>query len=578
MIIGIDLGTTHSVAAYMTDDGAKLVPNALGETLTPSVVAIEEDGRLIIGREAQEYSVLHPERSAAQFKRHMGSEWTCNIGNQTHTPETLSSLILRALKEDAVAHLGSPVEEAVITVPAYFNELQRKATMKAGEMAGFKVHRIINEPTAAAIAYGLHETDSDKLVAVLDLGGGTFDISIVELFEGSVEVRASSGESFLGGEDFTKTLAARALETQGCLFEHSELEHPQMVSRMLQLCERAKRQLTRQNEVCVRIPDCQGEVKDDCQEITVSREQFATWTDHILARIELPIRRGLGDAGLRRQDIDEVILVGGATRMNSVVHRVTELFGKEPTSRHNPDEVVALGAAVQAGLMSNNASLDDMVVTDVSPFTLGVEISKRIGSKIRHGYFQPIINRNTTIPVSRVERVQTMHANQSEVEVKIFQGECRKVGDNLLLGEFVVRGLPRGPAGQDVDLRFTYDLNGVLEVEATIVQTQRKTSLVITKHARNLDESAVQRAINEMQELKTHPRDEAVFRMLMKRAERLYRELPLVEREILAEIVDEFESALEMQEKDLIAQHQVLLESFLDRFEMGQEDDNDSSW
>ncbi|MCA9155944.1 MAG: Hsp70 family protein, partial [Planctomycetales bacterium] len=496
---------------------------------------------------------------------------------KSYTPEQLSSLVLRALKDDAEALLGQSIEDAVITVPAYFSDPQRKATMRAGHLAGLDVRRIINEPTAAAIAYGLHEADSDKIVVVFDLGGGTFDVSVVELFEGAIEVRSSSGESFLGGEDFTRTLAARVMESQGLLFERTELEAPLLVSRMIQQAELAKRQLTRGETAVMRVPNRAGELQEDSPQVRVTREQFQQWTEHTLARIELPIRRALGDAQLRRTDINEVILVGGATRMPAVAQRVTELFAQAPHSRLNPDEVVALGAAVQAGLIGRDESLEDVVVTDVAPFTLGVEITKQIGAELRPGYFNPVINRNTTIPVSRVDRLSTLRANQTEVRVKVYQGESRKVQDNLLLGEFVVKDIPRGPAGQEIDVRFTYDLNGVLEVEATVVETQKKSSIVITQHARGLTEQQIARAIDEMQTMKTHPREETANRFLLKRAERIYRELPLMDREMLADVMDGFETALDMQDQEVIERFRLELEMFLSRYEADDVED-DAEW
>jgi molecular chaperone HscC len=260
--------------------------------------------------------------------------------------------------------------------------------------------------------------------------------------------------------------------------------------------------------------------------------------------------------------------------MPSVIEAVTQIFRKSPHSRLNPDEVVALGAAIQAGLISKEESLDDMVVTDVCPFTLGVEVSRRIGMEVRDGYFLPVINRNTTIPVSRVERVSTMYANQSEIKVKVYQGESRRTKDNLLLGDFQVTAIPRGPAGQEVDLRLTYDLNGVLEVEATVVDTQKKTSIVITRHARGLNDDQIANAVQEMQQLKTHPREETANRFLLKRAERVYRELPLMERERLSDLMDGFESALEMrEEEDILNRFRLELEIFLNQYEEGFQDD-----
>jgi molecular chaperone HscC len=572
-VIGIDLGTTHSAVAYMTDEGPRLIPNALGEVLTPSVIGVDEAGQLLVGRAARELQILHPERCAALFKRQMGSDWSAKLAGRKYSPEELSSLVLRSLKADAEAHFGEPVQRAVITVPAYFNDRQRKATLNAGRIAGFQVERIFNEPTAAALAYGFHEIRDDQILLIFDLGGGTFDVSVVELFEGVLEVRASCGESFLGGEDFTRTLAARILEMHGQSFERAELETPHLVSRLVQQCELAKCRLSRQDSAVVRFPDRKGEFHDDSPQVTVTRGQLESWTRPILARIEMPIRRALSDARLQREDVDQVLLVGGATRMPMVIDRVADLLGKPPQRRINPDEVVALGAAVQAGLIAREESVRDLVVTDVAPFTLGMEVSKQLGHEHRAGYFLPVIERNTTIPASRVQRVSTVDPNQTAIQIRIYQGEGRRVEDNLLLGEFEMPGIPRGPAGQEVDVRFTYDLNGVLEVEATIVATKKKVSHVITRHTRGLSAEQIQRALKEMEKLKTHPREEAVNRFLIKRAERAYQELSREGREALSRLLDGFEAALNLQDAEAIERHRAALEQFLNHHDSGLGDD-----
>ncbi len=444
-IIGIDLGTTYSVAAHLTPEGPAIIPNALGDSLTPSIVGLDEDKRLLVGKPAKEFQVVRPERCASVFKRYMGTDWTTTLAGQKFTPEELSSLVLRNLKDDATAFLGEPIERAVITVPAYFNDQQRKATINAGRIAGLKVERIVNEPTAAAMAYGFHESRDEKTFLIFDLGGGTFDVSLVELFDGILEVKASSGETFLGGEDFTQTLAARVLELHGMPFERTEMSAPQLISRMLWECEIAKCRLSRQAEATVRIPDRHGDLTEQSPQATVTQAQFRTWTAHILERVETPIRRVLRDAGVSTGDVGEIILVGGATRMPAVVELVKQIFSKAPQCRLNPDEVVGLGAAVQAGLIGLDRSVEDIVVTDVAPFTLGIGICKRFGSELRDGYYLPVIHRNTTIPASRVEPVATLVANQPELLVKIYQGESRLVDGNLYLGEFVVKGVPRDP-------------------------------------------------------------------------------------------------------------------------------------
>jgi molecular chaperone HscC len=419
-IVGIDLGTTNSGVAYMAPEGPRLIPNALGAALTPSVVGIDRGDRLLVGAEAKELRVTEPERTASLFKRRMGSDWSVELGGRRFSAEELSSLVLKSLKADAEAFFGQPVDRAVVTVPAYFNERQRKATLAAGKIAGLSVERILNEPTAAAIAYGFHESGQQKTLLILDLGGGTFDVSVVDLFEGTLEVRASSGESILGGEDFTRALAARVLERSGVRFERAEAEAPLQVARLIQQAESAKLRLSREPEVRVRVPDRNGEFPDGCAEAVVTRAQFEEWISHILGRVELPVRRVLGDAKLKPGDVDEVVLVGGATRTPLVVERVTKLLGKAPVRRLNPDEVVAMGAAVQAGLIAREQGLDDLVVTDVSPFTLGVEVCKKFGLEHREGYFLPLISRNTTIPVSRSQRLSTLTANQAELELHVY--------------------------------------------------------------------------------------------------------------------------------------------------------------
>jgi molecular chaperone HscC len=573
-VIGIDLGTTNSAAAVLGPDGPQIIPNAVGGRLTPSVVGVDESGKVLVGAAAKELQVLHPERCANLFKRYMGTDRTVTAAGRAFTPEELSGLVLRAIKADAEAFFKRPVGRAVITVPAYFNDRQRKATIAAGKIAGWTVERILNEPTAAAIAYGFHESGADKTVLVFDLGGGTFDVSVVELFEGALEVKASSGESALGGEDFTRALAGRVLAGLGTSYEQAEVRTPKRVARLVQQCERAKCALSRDDTATVRVPDESGEFSAGAAEVTVTRAQLDGWVSPTLARIELPVRRVLGDAKRTRDQIDEVILVGGATRMPLVAARVAALLGKEPRCRLNPDEVVALGAAVQAGLVGRAAAVEDLVVTDVAPFTLGIAVAKHLGGDLRDGYFDPVIDRNTTIPVSRVKRYATVHPNQTALVVRVYQGESRRTEENLSLGEFEVRGIPPGPAGQPIDVRFTYDLNGVLEVEATVVATKRTVTHVIARHARGMTDAQVRAAVAAMAALKAHPRDDEVNRFLVLRAERVFKELPAELRDALGGLLDGFEAALEKQDPAAIARHREELERFLTVYDPRGDDPN----
>ncbi|MCA8988515.1 MAG: Hsp70 family protein, partial [Planctomycetaceae bacterium] len=459
MAFGIDLGTTYSAVAMMKDGRPELIPNSLGEVLTPSVVAFDERGVPMVGKPAREYAVLHPARAAAVFKRHMGSEWTVKLGGRERSATELSAILLSHLRQEAEQRIGKSIEKVVITVPAYFNDAQRNATIEAGEAAGMEVQRVINEPTAAAIAYGLHEIDQERTAAIIDLGGGTFDVSIIEQYESVVEVKSSAGEIFLGGEDFTSALVFQLLQQQGHTLEIAEMRLPQQVARVRHICERLKRELTDQEQVTFRWPDEQGQADPDGKEVIVTRTQFNEWTEHILTRLTRPLRRAIGDAGVTPDEIDNVILVGGATRMPCVIQLTEKLFNQKAKYNLPPDSVVALGAAIQAGLIEKDGGLGELVVTDVAPFTLGIEISRKIGNQYRDGYFDPIIPRNTPLPTSRMSRVSTLAPNQTHIRVAIYQGESRRVEENLLLGELNIDGIPPGPPGQEVDVRFSYDLN-----------------------------------------------------------------------------------------------------------------------
>lgn len=569
MIVGIDLGTTNSVVAFYSEDGPKLIPNALGDFLTPSVVGINRDGQVVVGKTARELMVTDPDRAAALFKRNMGADWTTTIDGNPYSAIELSALVLRSLVRDAESHLKTTIDRAVITVPAYFNEPQRSATIRAGELAGLNVERIINEPTAAAIAYGVHETEDERTILVFDLGGGTFDVSIVEWFEGALEIRSSAGETFLGGEDFTTALAAKVAARRGLTYETTELQHPRMVSRLRKQCEIAKQRLTTETQVEIRIPELDGSFKEESVTEVVTRAEFIDWTTSIFEQVDRPIRRALNDAGLTRADIDDVVLVGGATRMPFVSQHVAELFDKTPRCTLDPDEAVALGAAIQAALNENNQSVGDLVVTDVAPFSLGIEITREVGNTFRDGYFLPVLNRNTTIPASRVTSVQTLVANQTAVNVKVFQGEHRRTSDNQMIGEFRVGGIPPGPPGQVVDVRFTYDLNGVLEVDAVVVETNTGASHVVSQFAQGLSEEDLQRAVERMQVLKVHPREEAENDYLMQKSERLFAEVAGIERMELDAKLLLFEAALDSQEPNEIQNARNVLRELLERLDRG---------
>ena len=578
IIVGIDLGTTNSAIAYMTDDGPKLIPNSLGKTLTPSAVGLDSDGSVLVGDAAKDYMVVHPDLGATAFKRLMGTSEIVNIGEQEFLPIQLSAMILRSLKNDAEHYFGHSDIQAVITVPAYFNDTQRQATIHAARVAELPVVRLLNEPTAASIAYGFHESEESKNLLVIDLGGGTFDVSAVEMFEGVVDVKSSFGDSFLGGEDFTHVMVSEILKSRGMRFEEMEFRRPLMVSLLKHECEKAKIAISSQNNAVVRIPHEDGTFDDEItseNSFTVWREQFEDWSKSLLQRLENPIRRVLSDADWNTSSVDEVILVGGSTRMPMVRSLMSEMFGFEPQCRLNPDEVVALGAAIQGGLFENNKALEDMAVTDVAPFTLGVEVSKEFGHEFKPGYMLPIIHRNRKIPSSQVKRVSTVFPDQKEISVKVYQGEGRKVEQCTFLGEFTVKDLPGGDEGQDIDIRFSYDLNGVLEVEATVVATNQKTQFVITSNTRGLTQEEIDASIERLHQLKPTPREQARWTALLKRAEREYAEASDRHRAILNELMDLFETALLDNDKQMIEKYARHLEFFLDHINFPADNDDD---
>ncbi|MBL8889480.1 MAG: Hsp70 family protein [Planctomycetaceae bacterium] len=551
-IIGIDLGTTNSLCSVFQDGKPVLIPNPHGSMLTPSVVAILDDGRVVVGQAARELQVTRPEAAVACFKRWMGTDHKVSLQGKSFTPVELSSFVLKALKEDAEAFLKKPIEAAVITVPAYFNDHQRKATKQAGEMAGLKVRRIINEPTAAALTYGFHDRNAEKMILVVDLGGGTFDVTLMEIFEGTLEIVSTAGESMLGGEDFTDRIVATVLKKEGLALEVAEVRSPLRVSRLRQECELAKRGLATESTVRIRLPDDHG-TYDESRAVKLDRAAFAKIVEPLMERIKRPITRAMQDGQREAKEIDEVILVGGATRMSVMQECVQQIFGKQGLIKYNPDEVVALGAAVQAALILDHADVREMVMTDVCPFTLGISIAKEFGTRIESGYFNPIIHRNTTIPVSREEVVCTLIDNQPEIIVKVYQGEARKVVDNVFLGELQVKDIPRQPAGAEIMIRFTYDLNGLLEVEAYVPSSNRKFSTVLTNHAATLSKFELEQAIRNLQRLKFYPRDDLENQRLLRYAERMVGEVNRFQREQLEYAVDRFLNAMVDSERESFA-------------------------
>lgn len=549
-MLGIDLGTTNSLVAYFTDGEPQLIPNAHGSFLTPSVVGLHSGGDVLVGAAALELRITNPEKCAWCFKRSMGADQNYRLDGRDFSAIELSCFILSALKADAESFLGETVTEAVITVPAYFNDHQRRATKMAGEMAGLKVARILNEPTAAAIAYGLRNKETEQNIMVFDLGGGTFDVTCMEIFEGSLEIISTAGESFLGGEDFTNRLAAWSLQHVGENFELVELQQPLRLARLIHQCEEAKRKLATDEEAKIRIPAADGKSFLE-RELTLNREILFDQTDDLVKRMHVAMDRALRDAKLTPERIDEVVLVGGATRMKMVHDVIAKKFGRPPMAHVDPDKSVALGAAVYTALLEENVDVGDLIMTDVCPHTLGISISKNLGSQIIGGYFLPIIPRNTTIPVCREAPVETIYPSQRELLVEVYQGEARKVEGNLKLGQLEVKGLPPKPAGMVVLIRFTYDMDGILDVEAMIPSIGKSYSTVLDTQQKCLSEKELEAAKKRLQKLKFFPRDNLENERILRYAERVVPEVAPFMREQVEEAIDHFERALAITDREV---------------------------
>ncbi len=542
MIVGIDLGTTNSLVAVWEDGRARLLPNSLGEFLTPSCVSLDENGTILVGRAARERLQTHPDKTAAIFKRFMGTDRTVRLGRRAFRAEELSALVLRSLKADAEAALGCSITEAIVTVPAYFSDAQRKATRAAAVIAGLKVERLLNEPTAAALAYGIHQIGAEARFLVFDLGGGTFDVSVLDMFEGVMEVRASAGDNFLGGEDFVASLCDRFFEEAGV---PAKLKSDSaFMQRLTASAEAAKRTLSEHSNATI-------EALDGARRYSMEIDEpaFERLCAPLLQRLRAPVERALRDANLRGADLDKIVLAGGASRMPVVRRLVARMFGRFPECEINPDEVVALGAAVQAGLKMKDAALKEVVMTDVAPYSLGVDIVMYLpdGSHTG-GHFDPIIERNSAVPISRVKRYFPVSDRQNELNLRVYQGEARLVSDNVALGALKVP-LPMLPRDEcAVDVRFTYDVNGLLQVEATVQKTQETVGIVIEGNPGLLSEAEIQERLTALSQLKIHPRDQMENRTLTARAERLYQQLRGSEREWFGAQIRLFEASLASQD------------------------------
>ena len=547
--IGIDLGTTNSLICVWQDGKPILIPNSIGEVVTPSVVSVDDDDSILVGRAALSRLTTHPSRSAAAFKRFLGSNKVFELGDKKFTPTELSAMVLKSLKADAEAFLKQEIHDVVISVPAYFNDEQRKQTRFAAELAGLNAVRLINEPTAAAMAYGLHEEQSGNTL-VFDLGGGTFDVTVLEYALPIIEVHASAGDNYLGGEDFTDELVKACLSDWNLKKQDIPVDD---YARLLDLAEQLKCKLSGDE-----LHKLTWFWQDKQWEFSLNENRAKTLWLPLLNRLRSPIEQALNDARLKPNQLEHIVLVGGSSQLGVVRELVTKLFGKLPYRHINPTTIVAQGAAVQAACRLRNADIEEVILTDVCPYTLGIESSSgNVG-----GLFAPIIERNTIVPTSKVKTFYTVHPQQKIIGIAVYQGESPRVENNVLIDQFEVPVTPMEKT-QGIDVRFSYDLNGLLEVDVVVLETGIKHGKVIDHSPIGLTDKQKQESHERLKSLKVHPRDEMPNRTLLARLERAWAQSLGDERALIGAYIEAFIEVLDQQNSEEIDEMRCEIEANL---------------
>lgn len=556
-IIGIDLGTTNSLVAVWENGESVLIPNSLGSFLTPSVVSFDEDGTVYVGEIAKERLTTHPFTTVASFKRNMGTRYRYEVWGKEYKPEELSALVLKKLKEDAENYLGEPVEEAVISVPAYFNDMARTATKNAGALAGLKVDRIINEPSAAALACQERSMEEEANILVFDFGGGTLDVSLVECFDNVIEIVAISGDNKLGGNDFDEAIAMEFCRKNGIEYHALSAGEKSVLQSKANQC---KLELTDSEEA-----EMTADEDGIRGQLSLNRKELIAISSELFLRMELPVKRVLSDWGHRDDSLHRVVMVGGSCKMPIVQYFLEHLLGDYSSEVLDPDHMIAKGMGVYAGIKERDQDVKDMLLTDICPFSLGTAVHNK--EDPRKPFYSVIIERNTALPASRENIYRTMHDNQRKVGCEIYQGEEFYAENNLLLGKVMVK-VPPAPKGEEsISIRYTYDINGILIVDIKVNSTGETTQKVIVSEETSMTEKELQSYMKKLEALKIHPRDKEENKLLFAKGERLYQSAVGLLRDDIGDKMKYYEFLLGKQDEFLLSRWRKTFHAYLDEVE-----------